>query len=100
MLQVLPLIILCGKRLQLLSKWQLQVTYNWEPKTRRCTMLGYSDTTTSQYRIWDRNRITIIAASNARFDEQSIGNRDSKDTLVQSIGNWDSKDTLVESTKI
>ena len=53
----------------------------WAAKVHRCTFLGYSDHTVQQYRVWNSNRITIITATNAAFDEQTFGNRDAKAKL-------------------
>jgi hypothetical protein len=61
----------------------------WKPKAKSCTLMGYVENTTEQYRVWNGQRIVVVAASNTRFDEQSYRNRDYKQAHNPIPINWD-----------
>ena len=54
---------------------------------KSCTFLGYVENTTKQYRVWDGQRIVVVATSNIRPDEESYRNRDYKQ--APNPMNWD-----------
>jgi hypothetical protein len=61
----------------------------WKPKAKSCTFIGYVENTTEQYRVWNGQRIVVVAASNTQSNEQSYINRDYKQALNPIPINWD-----------
>ena len=49
----------------------------WRTKLLHCTLLGYVENTTKQYRVWHREgrRLLIVASQDVDFDEDSFANR-------------------------
>ena len=49
----------------------------WRTKLLHCTLLGYVENTTKQYKVWHREgrRLLVIASQDVDFDEDSFGNR-------------------------
>jgi hypothetical protein len=47
----------------------------WKSKMKSCTFIGYVENTTKQYRVWNGQRIVVVASSNIRPDEESYRNR-------------------------
>jgi hypothetical protein len=49
----------------------------WRTKLLHCTLLGYVENTTKQYRVWHREgkRLLVVASQDVDFEEDSFANR-------------------------
>jgi hypothetical protein len=49
----------------------------WRTKLLHCTLLGYVENTTKQYRVWHREgrRLLVVASQDVDFDKDSFANR-------------------------
>ena len=49
----------------------------WNTKLLHCTLLGYIENTTKQYRVWHKagRQLLIVASQDVDFDEDSFANR-------------------------
>ena len=59
----------------------------WKSKIKSCTLIGYVENTTKQYRVWNGQRIVVVASSNVRLNEESYRYRDYKQAPNPTI--WD-----------
>src|SRR6266487_1543573 len=71
-------------------------------KMQRAIFVGYNDNTTAQYKVYCGNRLTFVATTDVRINEQSFANRDYKvkSDLVQNQLISDKGNTQLEPPNI